>query len=661
MNRKAIIEKHSPIIKGIEPNAPLSIGNGDFGMSFDFTGLQTFPEAYKAPLSTQSNWGWHSTDGRGKYSLDDAAMQIYNSAPYPLFPEDKEESYHWLRMNPHRLQLGQIGFLFYDRQGKEISSDKVEPVRQQLSLWNGKAVSEFLADGVSVTVETACDPDEDMVTVAVHSPLVTDKRIAVQLAFPSPHMEDRKWENTTQLSWKTEGHYTEIIEEKVIKRTADDYSYFVEITGDAELAAGKEHHILLQPMKETFTFTVSFSEQKKNVLDSRDIFSRSASHWEQFWTEGGFLSFTGSEDTRAGELERRVVLSQYLLAIHSGGSIPPQETGFMYNSWFGKFHLEMHWWHASHFPLWGRSAMLEKSLEWYLEILPKAYETAGKQGFEGARWPKMVGVEGDQTPSPIAPGLIWQQPHPIALAELCYQANPSKDFLSKYKEIIFASADFMASFALYEEESESYILGPGLIPAQENHLMEESVNPPYELEYWDYGLGVAMEWCERLGEEVPEKWKAVKSNLAKPAVHEGVYLAHRNAPHTFTEKNHDHPSMVAAMGVLPGNLIDKRTMLQTLRKVKEEWQWETAWGWDFPMCAMTAARLGELDLAVDFLLMEEVKNTYLANGHNYQDESLTAYLPGNGGLLTAVAMMAARWGFPDTWNVTAENIRPLLK
>ena len=263
MNRKAIIEKHSPIIKGIEPNAPLSIGNGDFGMSFDFTGLQTFPEAYKAPLSTQSNWGWHSTDGRGKYSLDDAAMQIYNSAPYPLFPEDKEESYHWLRMNPHRLQLGQIGFLFYDRQGKEISSDKVEPVRQQLSLWNGKAVSEFLADGVSVTVETACDPDEDMVTVAVHSPLVTDKRIAVQLAFPSPHMEDRKWENTTQLSWKTEGHYTEIIEEKVIKRTADDYSYFVEITGDAELAAGKEHHILLQPMKETFTFTVSFSEQKK--------------------------------------------------------------------------------------------------------------------------------------------------------------------------------------------------------------------------------------------------------------------------------------------------------------------------------------------------------------------------------------------------------------
>jgi len=34
-------------------------------------------------------------------------------------------------------------------------------------------------------------------------------------------------------------------------------------------------------------------------------------------------------------------------------------------------------------------------------------------------------------------------------------------------------------------------------------------------------------------------------------------------------------------------------------------------------------------------------NTYLPNGHNYQDNRLTLYLPGNGGLLAAVAMMCA--------------------
>ncbi|QYR19299.1 hypothetical protein KZ483_15270 [Paenibacillus sp. sptzw28] len=37
------------------------------------------------------------------------------------------------------------------------------------------------------------------------------------------------------------------------------------------------------------------------------------------------------------------------------------------------------------------------------------------------------------------------------------------------------------------------------------------------------------------------------------------------------------------------------------------------------------------------------ENTYLTNGHNYQRPGLTAYLPGNGGLLTAAAMMACGW------------------
>jgi hypothetical protein len=89
---------------------------------------------------------------------------------------------------------------------------------------------------------------------------------------------------------------------------------------------------------------------------------------------------------------------------------------------------------------------------------------------------------------------------------------------------------------------------------------------------------------------------------------------------------------------------------------------------DYPLTAMTAARLGVPRLAVDALLMETPKNRYLANGHNYQRDSLPLYLPGNGGLLAAAAMMAAGWdgapdrpapGFPDdgTWTVRVEGIR----
>jgi hypothetical protein len=84
---------------------------------------------------------------------------------------------------------------------------------------------------------------------------------------------------------------------------------------------------------------------------------------------------------------------------------------------------------------------------------------------------------------------------------------------------------------------------------------------------------------------------------------------------------------------------------------------------------MTATRLSKPEMAIDVLLMETQKNTYLVNGHNYQDKRLRLYLPGNGGLLTAIAMMAAGWdgctelnpGFPKNgkWNVQWEGFHPL--
>ena len=41
------------------------------------------------------------------------------------------------------------------------------------------------------------------------------------------------------------------------------------------------------------------------------------------------------------ELERRVVLSLYLMRAHEYGDIPPQETALVHNTWNGKHHQEM--------------------------------------------------------------------------------------------------------------------------------------------------------------------------------------------------------------------------------------------------------------------------------------------------------------------------------
>jgi hypothetical protein len=129
--------------------------------------------------------------------------------------------------------------------------------------------------------------------------------------------------------------------------------------------------------------------------------------------------------------------------------------------------------------------------------------------------------------------------------------------------------------------------------------------------------------------------------------------------------------MLAALGMLPGKGVDQPTMRRTLDKVMKSWDWPSTWGWDYPLTAMTAARLGDAKLAIDALLMTTEKNRYLPNGHNWQRPNLPCYLPGNGGLLYAIAMMAAGWqgsphrhapGFPEdgTWHVRSEGLNAEL-
>ena len=107
-------------------------------------------------------------------------------------------------------------------------------------------------------------------------------------------------------------------------------------------------------------------------------------------------------------------------------------------------------------------------------------------------------------------------------------------------------------------------------------------------------------------------------------------------------------------------------MHATFDRIWQIWQWDKTWGWDFPLTAMTATRLGLQEKAVDALFMDVQTNTYLINGHNYQDPRLRIYLPGNGGLLAAVALMCAGYdgcetetpGFPHdgSWKVRWENL-----
>ncbi|MCA0757650.1 glycoside hydrolase family 65 [Paenibacillus sp. N4] len=691
MDRKKIVERHQPELNKWDPLSPFSVGNGEFAFTADITGLQSFPGQYEVPLGTQSNWGWHFTGGHGRFSESDAAYQPYDTygreVGYAFKPGDKPEAYHWLRQNPHRLQLGRLSFRFLSESGGEAAAADITDIRQKLDLWTGILSSEFCVQGVPVSVTTVCRAETDTVGVRVSSALISEGRLQVFIRFPAPDMVSTQWAKAVFPDLENDGrHLTELKESNgnhaVLARSMDEDGYEVAWSwsaGRLERTGVHEFTLIPDSRGELLEFSVGFAQQSPVTAGFEETLASSSRKWEAFWTNGAAIDFSGSSDPRAYELERRVVLSQFLLALHSGGSLPPQETGLMYNSWFGKAHLEMHWWHAVHFPLWGRESFLLNSMDWYSRILPVARDLAKSQGYEGARWPKMVGFDGKPCPSAVANGLIWQQPHPMTLAELCYQADPSRATLERFRDIVFEGADFMVSFAHWNEETKAYDLGPPLIPAQECHPMQGSKNPPYELEYWKHGLEIAVRWAERLGEPGNPAWGVTAAAMAEPPQADGVYLAHELCPETFQTKNRDHPSMLGALGMLPGTKIDPAVMRATLHKVKEVWMWDSAWGWDFPMCAMTAARLGEPELAVDFLLMDATKNTYLTSGHNYQRPGLSAYLPGNGGLLAAVAMMAAGWqdgqgggsslqggavnpGFPQdgSWSVKWEGLKPWL-
>ncbi|MCL2833889.1 MAG: hypothetical protein FWD78_12025 [Treponema sp.] len=685
INRYNLINRHNPHYVKPELNAPLSVGNGRFCYTADFTGLQTFFREYSYfPLCTMSEWSWHSYPG------SDADLSKLRLTPFDTWGREvgyavdgkgQEDLYDSLRQNPHRFNLGIIGLDLPDSALGDCAD-----INQNLDMWSGCLDSTFTLWGQKVAVQTFVHSEQDTICLRLTSALVKNQKLRLRLLFPyGSHLK-----NGSDFS-KPSNHtsWPEKISQSIlnINRQMDDANYVVQVlmSEGTLFESLSEHKFIFGGNSDRMTIVFRFIRegcQLTGNIETGDFSAdgfydkakqTTAAFWENYWAEGGAIDLSACTAADAGELERRIVLSQYLTAIQSRGSFPPAETGLTCNSWYGKFHLEMHYWHSAHFPLWNRVKELEKSLAWYKKIFGRAKEIAASQGYTGARWPKMCGPAGDNSPSPIALQLVWQQPHPILLAELCYRQNSSRQFLEEYLDIVLQSAEFMIAFMHWD--GNSYVLGPPLIPAQERFDPRTVLNPGYEVEYFRWGLRTANAWLERLGMRQRPDFENAAAKLAAPAVYNGVFLAHQNCPDTFTKNpfNTDHPSMLGMLGLLPGENISKKIMNDTLDTVLSKWDLDSCWGWDFPMMAMTAARLGRTADAVRFLLMDSPKNTYLPNGHNAQvdRQDLPLYLPGNGGLLLAAAMMAAGWdnnslsnapGFPDngTYDVKYENLHKYI-
>lgn len=684
IDREALVKRNSPSNSAIDPSSPFTVGNGKFAITTDVSGFQSFPDLYFSkgvPLETKSRWAWHERKNPKNYTLKDASKGYEAYGKKVDFPSNMDsEAGQWLRQNPHDLPFARFALQYKKR---ELEPQALSAIQQNLDLLSGLLTSRYQLAGSEVEVNSAVHAERDAVAFKLRTPLIERKAVSVLIQFPRGY--DLNVKNTPDLVFANDDQHKTVLDNvtsdkhggsALFQRLVDDSEHWLQLSwqGKAKLQKITQHQYRLEFLgsdrnNNSASLVAEYSQQKPTTYLTVDSIVLSAkSYWNAFWKSGAAVDFSGSTDPRASELERRVVLSQYITQVQSGGAFPAQETGLTSSSWYGKHHTEMAIWHSAHWAVWQRQKNLERVLQWFNEHVPVAQATAKQRGLEGARWSKMIGPEGRESPGGN-PLIIWNQPGPIYLAELLYQNSGSQArVLKTYSELVEQSAMALSSMLVWEEDKKRYSLTAPIWIAQEIYEPHLTKNPGFELSFWRDGLMKAQQWRVRQGLPENALWKAQIDALAPLPVKDGRYVAIESIPDTFDniESRGDHPSMLASWGLLADDRVNLQFMASTLDAVLKTWNWEERiWGWDYPMIAMTALKLGQSETAVDILMSDGPNNLYLNNGHVPQSAaSLPVYLPANGSLLLAVARFldtdnykAPHYGFPANgkWKVLAEG------
>jgi len=361
------------------------------------------------------------------------------------------------------------------------------------------------------------------------------------------------------------------------------------------------------------------------------------------------------------ELERRIVLSQYLTAVQAAGSWPSSESGLMnIDPWRGQFHFEIIFFHQAHFALWDRWELTDEAVRAYQRFIPTARARAKQFGFDGLEWPKSATPSGRSAPWEGNQALLWKQPQPLHFAELEYRLHPTRETLEKWAEVVSGTVEYMVDFLTLDKETETYHIELNMGRGE----WGESSDNPQVLAFWHWGIEQGQTWRERMGLGREPHWDEVLQHLAKFPIKDSIYVDNQGRPLRLT----------GILGLMPpSEAITLETATRTYAKMKEltSQSSEGAFGsrnmgWGVAMGAVGQAKMGDAKGAVESLL-GGLGTAFDVAGINRGLGG--AYLPTNGALLYAVAVMAAGWdgapnrnapGFPDdgSWVVQWEGLKP---
>jgi len=230
---------------------------------------------------------------------------------------------NWLIQNPQRINLGRIGFWFEGN--STVTEGDLTNNSQILDLYSGSLSSKFTVFGSEVHVKTATDPSSDTISIQVKSTLIRSGQIGI--FFDYPYSDVNKFDSPFVGVWnKTLLHTTSLQKNKsqaYISHHIDNTTYYTSIKweGDAILSGPLDstHRYVLQPRSHTDSLdvTVNYSPTLHPLFGSaKSIAIASTKWWRDYWESGAFVDLTSTSGANATELQRRVILSQYLLAVN---------------------------------------------------------------------------------------------------------------------------------------------------------------------------------------------------------------------------------------------------------------------------------------------------------------------------------------------------------
>lgn len=339
IDRHAIVSRYNPVRTASSTTTPMQVGNGHFAFGADVTGLQTF-----LPFATMSDWGWKNDSlppGTTEADLEAYRGVVWDGVEYMFGgPEPLQQ---WLISNPNRVNLGRVGLLFLNEEGGavNVTEGDLGGTRQVLDLWTGAMTSTFRWEGEEVSVQTVSAQSSDAIGVTVRSPLLEKGRLGIFLDFPW-NDGTSKFEAPFVGVWnETAKHNTTLTTGDELGRNAaavithalDSSTFFTSVGGGNNFSIARvsadEHRYNVVPLQgaESFSVTIAYGPGSIQTLPKVDsIQTESREAWQSYWSDHGFIDVvTGSSDSRADELQRRIILSQYLMRANEAGDNPPQE------------------------------------------------------------------------------------------------------------------------------------------------------------------------------------------------------------------------------------------------------------------------------------------------------------------------------------------------